>query len=114
MASSTLTVEPDSSLITVENAGIFTNSANVALNRHLEERSVILSSFLITEHDLNQELSVCPICLDNFKFGDKIVSHKTCQVLYHTSCVKSYFSSLSLQNNFSIRFKCPTCRGDFF
>jgi hypothetical protein len=117
LASSTTTlatVESDSSLFTMENAGIVLNSANVELDRHLEERSVILSSFLITDNDRNQESTACPICLDNFNFGDKIVSHKTCQVLYHTSCVKSYFSSLSRQNNSLIRFKCPTCRGDFF
>jgi len=54
------------------------------------------------EHLNNNEIKICPICLDNYNIGDKIV-YLPCFHLYHSKCIKKW---LKCSKN------CPLCKKD--
>ena len=48
----------------------------------------------------NNEIKICPICLDNYKIDDKII-YLPCFHLYHSKCIKKW---LKCSKN------CPLCK----
>ena len=61
----------------------------------------ILDEIKINNEQLNNnEIKKCPICLDNYKIGDKIV-YLPCFHLYHSKCIKKWLKCSKF---------CPLCK----
>jgi len=65
-----------------------------------------LSSILLQERVTDDP---CVICLEGLEIGQKVIAHDSCKKLFHASCLKGYF--LSVTSNQTLN--CPLCRNSF-
>ena len=66
-------------------------------NKHIN----LLNEFKINNEQLNNyKIKICPICLENYEIGDKIV-YLPCFHLYHSKCIKKWLKFSKT---------CPLCK----
>lgn len=53
------------------------------------------------KNDTSKGLDQCSVCMDNFKYGDKVKELKKCKHAYHTKCIDQWLESEN---------KCPICK----
>lgn len=60
----------------------------------------------------DEEGDTCPICLDNFNEGEKVIAHPKCGHLYHKDCLEGWLIPKGNAWNVTSANKCgcPTCR----
>ena len=85
------------------------------LEGYLEQRGQSVDSYAFTENEISilegllskryehspSRDNTCPICLEEYKHGERVLMHPVCYHIFHPHCLKAWLRSHA---------SCPLCR----